>query len=216
MERRILLAAVSGILGFVSTAAAAAPAIPRATTVQLPTFNFFTVATTVEVPDSGAGYLGSVGSGASGRVDRGVPGLGLHPFANAAGGVARSGGGTSVRAEIHDLDAMDKALLAGGAAPTAGSAGLPRALATDAAGAQSVAELRRQQAVSDRAPDAEAERLFQQAGDFKSAGKNELAKVYYRMAACRGTGSLRDQAIAALAELSKPDHKTSEAPSASR
>ena len=76
--------------------------------------------------------------------------------------------------------------------------------------------MHRQHATSNPAADPEAERLLQQAGDFKSAGKNELAKVYYRMAARRATGSLRDQAVAALAELAKPAQKISEVPSEPR
>src|SRR5436309_1429573 len=104
MQRRILFGAVTGLVVALVSSAAAAP--PRAaTTVQLPTFNFFTVATTVEVPDSGGGSLGGVGSAASGRVERGIPGLGFRPFANTATGSARSGGNMSVHAEIQDLDA---------------------------------------------------------------------------------------------------------------
>lgn len=43
------------------------------TTVQLPTFNFTTVQTTVSVPDSGSGYLGGIMRGAEGSSSRGVP-----------------------------------------------------------------------------------------------------------------------------------------------
>jgi hypothetical protein len=39
----------------------------QAQTVQLPTFNFFTVRTTVSVPDSGGAYLGGVNRSAMGQ-----------------------------------------------------------------------------------------------------------------------------------------------------
>ena len=41
------------------------------TTVQLPTFSFFTVQTTVSVPDSGGAFLGGIGRGADGGSSRG-------------------------------------------------------------------------------------------------------------------------------------------------
>lgn len=225
MERRILVAAAVGGLFMAASAVSAAPPRAVGTSVQLPTFNFFTVATTVEVPDSGAGFLGGVGSGASGSSQHGIPGLGFRPFNNAATGVARGAGGMSIRAEIQDLDAMDKAIL-DGAGQTADNnspdaiairklpvmlrpvaADKPRvapALTVDSAGGESLADIRRQQAAADAAADAEAQRLFAQASDLQAAGKPEVAKIYYRMAARRATGSLRDQAIAALRDLSKP------------
>ena len=83
---------------------------PAATTVQLPTFSFFTISTTVSVPDSGDAYLGGVGGGRSGSRSSG-PGLG-----NRAGGSGIDAGGVSVAAQIHDLGAMDRALLAEAAA----------------------------------------------------------------------------------------------------
>lgn len=83
---------------------------PAATTVQLPTFSFFTISTTVSVPDSGGAYLGGVGGGRSGSRSNG-PGLG-----NRAGGSGIDAGGVYVTAQIHDLGAMDRALLAEAAA----------------------------------------------------------------------------------------------------
>jgi hypothetical protein len=52
------------------------------TTVQLPTFNFTTVQTTVSVPDSGTGYLGGIMRGAEGSNARGVPLLSNVPGLN--------------------------------------------------------------------------------------------------------------------------------------
>jgi hypothetical protein len=206
MERGILCSAAMGLILFFATAANAAP--PRVgTVVQLPTFNFFTVATTVEVPDSG-GSLGGVGSAASGRIERGIPGLGFRPFTDTESGLARSGGNVSVQAEIQDLDAMDRALLGDNTNKTAGEA--PRQsspLAADSAGSQSIAAMRRQQNEADSAAlqndQREAQRLFDLASELQAAGKPGVAKIYYRMVARRATGSLRDQAISALRELSQ-------------
>ena len=51
-------------------------------TVQLPTFNFTTVQTTVSVPDGGTGLLGGIGRASEGSVSRGVPMLGKIPGVN--------------------------------------------------------------------------------------------------------------------------------------
>jgi hypothetical protein len=79
---------------------------PAATTVQLPTFNFFTINTTVNVPDRGSASLGGIGRGAAASGTNGGPG-----FANRAGGSVNSTSGMSVGVQIHDLAAMDQALL---------------------------------------------------------------------------------------------------------
>lgn len=48
-------------------------------TVQLPTFNYTTVQTTVSVPDGGTALLGGIGRASEGSVSRGVPVLGKIP-----------------------------------------------------------------------------------------------------------------------------------------
>jgi len=52
------------------------------TTLQLPTFNFTTVSTTVSVPDGGTGLLGGIGRLSEGSVTRGVPMLSKIPGLN--------------------------------------------------------------------------------------------------------------------------------------
>jgi hypothetical protein len=211
---------------------AALPAVAmgqaRLGTVQLPTFNFFTVNTTVEVPDSGGGVLGGVDSAASGCNQRGIPGLGSRPFTNVAGGARGAAGSVSVTAEIHDFEAMDRQLLgndfdrtadATTAAdalavrrlpimlrPVVGAKSLqPSALAADSTGASSIAEIHRQQAAEDSAAEQQAQRLFDQAAELQSAGKSGVAKVYYQMAARRtADGDLKQRALAAVRELSRP------------
>ena len=80
-------------------------------------------------------------------------------------------------------------------------------LVADAAGSESVADMRRQQAAADAVAEKqtqdEAQRLFDQAGELQATGKPGVAKVYYRMAARRATGDLKERAIAALRELSR-------------
>lgn len=88
-----------------------------ATTVQLPTFSFFTISTTVSVPDSGGAFLGGVGRRGTGSRTNGPPGFGNRSTASSIGG-----GGVSVGAQIIDLRAMDKQLLAEAAADREGAA----------------------------------------------------------------------------------------------
>lgn len=88
-----------------------------ATTVQLPTFNFFTISTSVMVPDRGGAYLGGVGRGASAGRSNGAPGL---PGSRAFGSSAEAGG-VSIGVQIHDFEATDRALL-GSSNPTSADA----------------------------------------------------------------------------------------------
>ena len=74
--------------------------------VQMPTLGTFSVDTSVSVPDSGAGFLGSSGKGQWGSVTRGgIPrnrGIGSQVTLPMA----------SVHVQILDLDALDQAILA--------------------------------------------------------------------------------------------------------
>jgi hypothetical protein len=227
MDRSILSVAAFGAILFVP---AITSAQVRFGAVQLPTFNFFTVNTTVEVPDSGAGFVGGVGSGASGCSEQGIPGLGSRLFFNVAGD--RAGGGLSVSAEIHDFDAMDRQLLGAdfdrhSSEEAAADAAIVRKLpimlrpfvanrasqqsplAVDAAGGSSLADIRRQQTAEDSAAQSDAQRLFDQAVELQTAGKLGVAKVFYQMAARRATGDLKRRAQAAIIELSTQQQSAS-------
>lgn len=134
------------------SSATATKSFGQATTVQLPTFNFFTISTTVNVPDRGTMSLGGVNSAADGSRTNGVPGLGGAPgFGNRAIGSSRSAGNVSVGVTIIDLKEMDRQLLAD-------SAG---AKSTDAANqwARRVEEARRSSAGRPTISVAEARRL---------------------------------------------------------
>ncbi|HEV2969150.1 MAG TPA: hypothetical protein VGY55_04110 [Pirellulales bacterium] len=231
MDRWILRGVVIGAILTASPAAAFAQ-VRAATVVQLPTFRFFAVSTTVEVPDSGGAEFGGFGDGASGRSENGIPGLGFHPFNNAAGGAARGASNMSVSAEIHDFEAADRQLLGGDFNQRADASLMklpimlrsaesqgPReqsALATDSAGGQSLGDIRRQQAAEDSAWQEEATRLFDQASALQAAGKTGVAKIYYRMAARRATGSLKERALAALGKLNSSAQSASAEPAAHR
>ena len=82
-----------------------------AQTVQLPTFSFAGVSTTVLVPDRGAAYLGGINRASDGRSEFGVPGMTFPGFQNRGIGQDRSATSFWVTATIHDFDAMDQALL---------------------------------------------------------------------------------------------------------
>lgn len=90
---------------------------PLRSSVQLPTFRVFGVNTTVWVPVGGRTHLGSIKRYASGSTSRGVPIVGNIPgagrlFNNRVIGSESSASTSSVQVQVHDLDAMDKALLA--------------------------------------------------------------------------------------------------------
>ena len=174
-----------------------------ATTIQLPTFNFFAISTSVEVPDSGEGFLGGVNTATSAGSQRALAGLGFVPFSNRADASGGHGGGVSVRATVHDFNAMDKALLGADFQDSTAAASRPPSaiLATDAAGGSSIAEIRRQQAAEDATANVEAQRLFDEATAYQAAGKTGLAKIDYRMAASRARGELKLKALAALQKL---------------
>ncbi len=65
-----------------SSAAAGSTVTTDGTTVQLPTFNFVTVTTTVSVPDGGTVLLGGIKRLSEGRNEHGVPVLSKIPYIN--------------------------------------------------------------------------------------------------------------------------------------
>lgn len=106
------------------------------TTIQLPTVREFSVSTSVLVPDRGSTSLGGVSRSAYSGSRSGVPGLSKLPgagraFSNRAIGRSTEAGSASVRAYVHDLEALDRAALAA-AESTARDAG------RDAAGESSI------------------------------------------------------------------------------
>lgn len=187
-------------------------------TVQLPTFSFFTVQTSVLVPDGGSAYLGGVSRAAVGSRFRGTP-LAKGPLlGNRASGSSFQTGSMSVHATIIDNSEIDAAVLATGmdsrgVDPDVTFAQLAAAQrAADAAagakpaqdnlrGTTSVADIRLAQQSADDAKQAEARELFLKAEGYAAAKQTGLAKVYYKMAATRATGELRTETLTRLAAL---------------
>lgn len=199
----LVLASVSGVA---SVASAQVP-----TTVQLPTFSQFSVGTTVVVPDRGSMVLGGVNRSAAGQVTRGVPGLSHLPganrlFSNRAFGSSTSSSTARVSVWIHDLAAMDEALLAEAAArrtaaqadpaaprdpllpvarsarPTASRPSSPIPAGEPAA---SVADIRAAQASAAASAAEEAQQLIASGDQARAAGKPGAARLFYQMAARR-------------------------------
>lgn len=121
MKTRLLITiAVIALLSAICSASIAQN-VP-ASAVQLPTFGYNTVNTTVSVPDRGGVYMGGIKRSSSGRVESGSP---LLPFKNRSIGNESSATSFSAHAYIHDFEAMDEAALSAGSAAISNSGGAP-------------------------------------------------------------------------------------------
>jgi hypothetical protein len=176
--------------------------------VQLPRCSYFTVKTTVSVPDRGSAYLGGVNRAASGVNQFGAP---LVPFGNRAAGSERSASNAWVSATIHDFEAMDRYLLSQPTAsypngllsstPSRAGKGAGAAMARDVAAecpAASVAELRARRLEEAEARGKEFREFFDGGRAAEAAGKANVAKIYYQMAARRADGPLKAEILARL------------------
>lgn len=195
-------------------ATAQQPVPGAATTVQLPTFSFFTVQTTVSVPDSGRMSLGGITRGRDGSVARG-----FGPFQNRAFGSDRGASGATVHASIIDFEEIDRLLLAAAARrsgapldPAMGKAAdLTKHIERAAGVAEhslplpgSVAAIRAQNAAAAEARANEVVNLLAKAQQAEADGKPAVAKIFYQMVIRRDTGQLKQQAQARLSALAKP------------
>lgn len=171
--------------------------LPRpaaAQTVQLPTFQQFGVSTTVVVPDRGSAALGGVRRAATGSNQFGFPGT----PGNRAGGATASAGGMSVLVQIHDFEAMDRALLEQAAAMRPGTAAADasaRNPTLEGENAPSLKEIRRRRAEMAIIAHGTTE-LMARADAARAAGNLGSARVLYQMAARRASGPLRESALA--------------------
>ncbi len=100
------------------------PLSVAAQTLQLPTFNYTTVNTTVSVPDGGTMSLGGVSRASSGSSSRGLPLVGKVPYGNRLfnnQGIGQSRGASnfSVTATIIDHAELDEMVLGEAARRTA-------------------------------------------------------------------------------------------------
>lgn len=192
-------------------------ALAQSTTVQLPTYRTFGVRTAVTVPDRGSVYLGGINRAYSGRNEFGTP---LLPFGNRSFGTQRSASGVSVSVYIHDFEELERELLsrAGGSDPKlttlrapdgttravvrsdpdAAGSGDPRRAPDRASPLSSIDEIRRQRLADLEARQAEAEDFFERGQTAEAAGKTNVARMYYQMAAKRASGLLKEEVLAKL------------------
>ena len=210
--RTIIAAAIACSLGLgASSAAFAQNNAP--TTVQLPTFSFFTVQTTVSVPDSGGAFLGGMSRAYNSSTTRGLPFWAKTPWLSPLGdsrGIASgvAAGGVSVHATIIDREELDKAVLSAAAArhvppseTDLKAERLTRDTSGDDAGPTSVAAIRAQQNAEATQRAERAAALFAKAQDMEAANKPGQAKIYYRMAARHADADLQQQIAARLSAL---------------
>lgn len=185
-----------------------APGLP--TTVQLPTFSYFAVETSVSIPDSGGAYSEAA------RQARLRPSPGLKPAgaslgsvdSRAAGqgrGVALAGSNVSASATIHWPDeplALRNPAASRFADPFAielrrqgaSSAGRP---------ALSIAEASAQRLAAQQAQEQAAMELIRQGDEALARGNRSAANVYYQSAARRAQGEARNTALARLQSSSE-------------
>ena len=181
--------------------------------VQLPTYSFFTVNTTVLVPDGGSAYMGGVSRSQAGRSEYGSP---LLPLRNVGIGSNTSASSVRVTATIHDFEAMDEALLGEPASSFAQNhrglgpasqqrspvalAGnwMPKTTEEQAGPTDAIAEAKAGRVAAQQTRSDEAERFFQRAKAAESEGKTNVARIYYQMVARRGSGELKEQALARI------------------
>jgi len=195
-------------------------------TVQLPTFSSFSVSTTVSVPVSGRGYLGGVQRRRAGSVSHGLPWLSSLPGASRlarsrALSLESSSAGATVTATVADLKKLDLAVLSEAAArrgtprrdPSAAdrkAVQLTRHVSNTTSAAaltlgpsvQSVAEIRRQNAVADSQRAAVMMTYWKRARAAEAAGRTGAARCGYQLVARRGKGKFREAALARLDALS--------------
>ncbi len=160
-------------------------AVAQAVAVQQPVVRTMGVSTTVSVPDRGTTYLGGMNSAASGRISPGP----FRPGTNS--GLERSGSSMSVSVFVHDLQAMDEALLNQG--PTTPSesdmwsARLNQRRAQSNAGVNSAV-------VEDTA--SQAARYEQLAREAESRRKFSIARMHWQVAAKLGSPVARQRLTA--------------------
>ena len=178
----------------------------QGTAVQLPSYSYFTTNSSVLVPDRGAAYLGGVNRARSGMNEFGTP---LTPLRNRSSGSERSASGASVSVYVHDFEAMDEMLLGpgfrSGLRAVAGS-GDPRRARAPSAGASlpSVEEILAQRRRDQEIRQAEAQGFFERGQTAEEAGKINVARIYYQMAAKRASGPLKEQVSARLDAIPHP------------
>jgi hypothetical protein len=202
--RRLTCCFVASVAAVTGVARAQAPAV-----VQLPSFSSFGVATSVSVPDRGSVSLGGAGRSSIGSTAFG-PGFGPP---NRSFGRSLSASSTSVRATIHDMQALDRETLARAKGDEGNPAAQSQSMAKRLSAAQqssagqvpsgSVAEARRRRAAEVDAMQADVLQTLKRAREAAAVGKTSAAAVFYRLAAKEASGELKSQIEREAAALAK-------------
>ena len=173
-------------------------------TVQLPTFEQFSMSTTVVVPDRGGVVAGGVNRSWQASARRGLP---LLPNAHRAVDRGSVASGVSVHATVHDLEEMDQLLL------DRWEERKRRKLVTkphsrvvstpDERPPISIGELRNRVAAEEAEETAKARADFQTGLRWQQKGRQSLAKLYFQRAFRRSVaGELRENIVSRLRLLS--------------
>ena len=179
------------------------PAHGQRVTVQLPTFRQFSMTTTVVVPDRGGVYLGGVNRARRHASSFGTP---LFPGRHRGRGGQTAASGVSVHAWIHDLEAMDRAVLNEWAAANKRRSPqvqrVPETLPEPPdPPRKTIGELKKIQQAADLAKQRQAIADFQAGKRVQEQGKPKVARIYYQMALRRATGDLKNQIARRLGRL---------------
>lgn len=169
------------VVGFVLSQVAAVQA--QQVTVQQPVVATNSVRTSVSVPDRGSALLGGVSSAQSARSSYGPLRSGTST------GLSRSASSMSASVYIHDLRAMDEALL--NSVPDS-----PSPSAIRGGSGMRPAEAARAEVVTPAEKVVKFERLAQQA---EAAGRSGVAKLHWQMAAKYGSKLANEKLAAAPA-----------------
>lgn len=154
-------------------------------TIQQPVVGVTSVNTTVSVPDRGTMFLGGVSSAQSGRTQYGP--LRTGPST----GLTRQATSMSVSVYIHDMQAMDQAIL---------NSGPPSREAGRAIPGYTARKMEREPVAQKEVSPVEKALKFEQlARKADEAGKAGVAKLHWQMAAKYGSKAAEER----LAELTK-------------
>jgi hypothetical protein len=196
----------------IAVSASAQQPLP-ATTVQLPSYSYFSASSTISVPDRGSVILGGVNRARDSSTTRG-----FGPLANRGRASDRGASTVSVHATIIDLAELDEAVLAeaarrrGAIDPSLESVELPSRGLPHAAAPASIATIRasKSQAAETEAQAAsrEAAELLAKGQQAEADGKPGVARIYYQQALRKDSAEVARQAqlrLANLASWSTPD-----------
>lgn len=153
------------------------PTVWAQVAVQQPVIGTTTVNTTVTVPDRGSAFLGGVNSARSGRVSAG--------FGPGRSAIGTETNASSMRASvyIHDLQAMDEALLAQGKSASEPMSAISSRLAERRG--QGVASVPAEKPSIN--PAEHAARFEKLAREAEARGKTNTARLHWQMAAKYGS-----------------------------